>query len=78
MVASPIEEIGSWIYVYGVQTDTLLRCRVTDTSQARDRARHLRTRRFVELDYASAQVLCGTTNERPERCPVVIVHFDRE
>lgn len=76
MVSSPIVDIGEWVYVYGVQTQALRYCQVTDTSQARDRARHIRTGRIVELDYESTIALCGTTRDRPEQCPVVVVHLE--
>ena len=49
MVSSPRYEVGAWIWVYGANTGTLLHCRVTDVSQTRDRARHLRTKREVDL-----------------------------
>jgi hypothetical protein len=75
MVASPLEEIGAWVYVYGVRTGALRYCRVTDTSQARDRARHLRTRRYVELDYGNTIAICGTTRGRADACPVVVVRI---
>jgi hypothetical protein len=73
MVSSPIYPIGDWVYVYGVSTQALRYCQVTDTSQTRDRARHIRTHRIVELDYKSTIALCGTTRDRPEQCPVVVV-----
>ena len=75
MVSSPRYPIGSWVWVYGWNTDTLLHCRVTDVSQDRDRARHLRTKREVELGYTEAQRLCGRQylNHRPEQCPILVV-----
>lgn len=76
MVASPIYAIGEWVYVYGVQTGALRYCQVTDTSQARDRERHLRTGRIVEIDFQNTAAMCGSTEGRPEQCPVVVVRFD--
>jgi hypothetical protein len=75
MVSSPRYPIGTWIWIYGWNTDRLAHCRVTDVSQARDRARHLRTKREVELGYPAALRLCGARamRDRPERCPVVVV-----
>jgi hypothetical protein len=75
MVASPTQPIGSWVWVYGKQTGALLHCKVVDTSETRDRPRHLRTRRYVELDFQSAKIICGSTRDRPERCPVVVVRI---
>lgn len=73
MVSSPVEPLGTWLYVYGVRTGALRYCRVTDVSHPRDRARHLRTGRLIEIDYPNTWALCGSTKDRPERCPVVIV-----
>jgi hypothetical protein len=77
MVSSPRYPIGTWVYVYGANTDILLWCRVTDVSHPRDRARHLKTHREVELGYTEAVRLCGrkAMRDRPERCPVVVVYF---
>lgn len=75
MVSSPRYAVGTWLWIYGSNTDTLLHCRVTDVSQTKDRQRHLRTRREVELGYTEAQRLCGAgaMDKRPEQCPVVVV-----
>ena len=75
MVSSPRYQIGEWVWIYGLNTDTLLHCRITDVSQARDRARHLRTRREAELSYPVALALCGRKhiNHRPEQCPIIVV-----
>lgn len=54
MVAHPTAPLGTWLLVRGRVT---LRCRVTDTSQPADRARHIRTG-LVELDYTSAFKVC--------------------
>ncbi|HEU5104198.1 MAG TPA: hypothetical protein VFU22_34510 [Roseiflexaceae bacterium] len=77
MVSSPRYGLGTWLWVYGANTDTLLRCRVTDVSHPRDAARHIRTRREVELGYTEAQRLCGqeAMRDRPEECPVVVVRI---
>ena len=75
MVSSPTLPIGSWVWVYGQRTGALLRCRVTDVSHPRDRARHLRTRRLVELDYAVTRALCGATDEPSAACKVIIVRL---
>jgi hypothetical protein len=57
MVAHPSRPIGTWLWVIGRQTGVMLKCRVTDTSQPWDRARHMRTG-LIELDYASAKAIC--------------------
>ena len=75
MVSSAQYAIGDWLWIYGVRTDTLLHCRVTDTSHPRDKARHLRTKRLVELDYAVTRALCGATNEPSAACKVIIVRL---
>ena len=78
MVSSPRYPIGTWVYVYGFNTDTLLRCRVTDVSHTHDRARHLRTKREVELGFEAARKLCGEAamRARPEACPVLVVRLN--
>lgn len=75
MVSSPRYPIGTWLIVVGVNTNVVERCRVTDVSQTRDRARHLRTKREVELGYTEALRICGQAamRKRPESCPVVVV-----
>jgi hypothetical protein len=77
MVSSPYYDVGEWVLVYGVNTDRALRCRITDVSHPRDRARHIRTRRVTELSYEAALALCGRKhiNHRPEQCPVTVVRF---
>lgn len=80
MVSSPRYPIGTWLHILGQNTNTELYCRVTDVSAERDRARHLRTRREVELGYTEALRLCGKQhiNHRPEQCPVVVVKVNNE
>src|SRR6266498_494279 len=69
-ISSPRHPIGTWLLVEGVKTDKRLTCRVSDTSQPWDRPRHLRTRLF-ELDYYSAQIICGKWwRSRWLDCPV--------
>ncbi len=80
MVSSPYYGIGTWLYVYGVNTDRLEWCRVTDVSATRDRARHIRTGRVAELGYGEAERLCSAAalNKRPERCPVTVLRIEGE
>ena len=75
MVSSPVYPVGTWVWVWGRNTNALERCRVTDVSAARDRERHIRTRRVVELGYDEAVRFCGAEhiNDRPEQCPVVVL-----
>lgn len=75
MVSSPVHPIGSWVYVYGQHTGALLYCRVTDASHPKDRARHLRTHRVVELSFEVTEALCGSTRERAVDCPVVVIQM---
>ena len=75
MVSSAEHEVGAWLWIYGIRTDVLLHCRVTDVSHPRDRARHRRTKRLIELDYAVTHALCGSVNEPSASCPVVIVRL---
>ena len=79
MISSPTLPLGTWLYVYGKNTKTVLLCRVTDVSAPKDKARHIRTKRIVELGYTAAIRLCGrkNLNNRPEQCPVTIVR-DKE
>jgi hypothetical protein len=76
MVSSPIHPLGTWLWVYGERTGRLLKCRVTDVSAPKDKARHLRTRRIVELGYTVTEALCGSTRERVIDCPVVVYDAD--
>lgn len=78
MVSSPVYAVGTWVWVWGRNTATVLHCRVTDVSGAADRARHIRTKRVVELGYEEARQLCGEAhiNDRPEQCPVVVLRIN--
>lgn len=57
MFAHPTLPIGTWAFVEGAQTGVRRRCRVTDTSQPQDKARHIRTK-LIELDYWSSLAIC--------------------
>lgn len=76
MVSSPVWPLGTQLWVYGEKTGQVLHCTVTDVSAPKDRARHLRTRRVVELDYAVTKALCGSTKERVVDCPVIVVTLE--
>jgi hypothetical protein len=77
MVSSPYYEVGTRVIVYGSNTDRALSCRVTDVSAPKDRARHIRTRRVVELGFSEAQRLCGLDHmaDPPTKCPVIVIRF---
>lgn len=74
MVSSPYWKVGTWVYVYGYNTNQLEYCRVTDVSAPKDRARHLRTGRVAELGYEEARRLCGAKhlNDPPSKCPILV------
>lgn len=76
MISSPTLPIASWVWVYGINTDTLLHCRITDTSAPRDRQRHLDTNRRVELSFEVTKQLCGATREPSRSCPIVVIAED--
>lgn len=70
MLAHPTLAIGTWVEIEGITTGRKERCRVTDTSHPRDKARHIRTKR-IELDYASSRRLCGSRwKGKASECPV--------
>lgn len=70
MVSRPFGPLGAWVWVHGVRTEVTLKCLVVDVSHPRDRKRHQRTRRIVELSWEAARALCGTTRASPKACPV--------
>ena len=73
MVSRPRGPLGGWVWVYGVNTQTLLRCKIVDVSAPRDLARHVRTKRIAELSFEVTAALCGRTDERVIDCPIVTV-----
>jgi hypothetical protein len=73
MVSRPRGPIGGWVWVYGERTGALLRCKVVDVSAPKDRARHERTGRVVEISHENARALCGTTRGNVEECPVIVI-----
>jgi hypothetical protein len=73
MVSSPIWPLGTQLWVYGERTGELLDCTVVDVSAPKDAARHIRTRRVVELSFEVTKALCGSTRERVIDCPVMVV-----
>ena len=73
MVSSPVYPLGTRLWVYGHKMGALLHCTVVDVSADKDRERHIRTRRVVELDWAVTKQLCGSTKGRVVDCPVTII-----
>jgi len=78
MVSSPIHPVGAHVWVWGEKTKVLLRCLVADVSHPRDRARHLRTGRVIELGYASTAAICGNTTGPARECPVWVMRAGEE
>jgi hypothetical protein len=76
MISSAEYDIGTWVWVYGVRSGALLHCQVIDVSHPRDVARHRRTRRLIELDYAVTKEICTTTRGSSAECPVIIVRLE--
>lgn len=78
LVSSPRYPLLTKLYVYGVKTHTLQACTVVDVSHPRDKARHLRTGREVELSWEDTLHLCGSRKGRPEDCPVIVIKIGGE
>lgn len=73
MIASGQEPIGRWLTVSS--TRARRRCRVTDVCRPRDCTTIKRRRIVVELDFRSAQALCGIATfgqAPPSACPVEV------
>lgn len=87
MVSSPTYPIGTKVVIYGYNTDRAALCRVTDESAdidttgrnsgESDRKRHIRLKRFAELGYREAIVICGRQhiNDPPSGCPISVFYF---
>lgn len=76
-VSTPRHNIGEWLLVEGLRTGAREWCLVADTSAPEDRARHLATRLY-ELDYESAQGVCGKWwRDRSDECPVKVLALGR-
>lgn len=77
MVSSPIEPLGSWVYIHSLVTGYESWCRVTDTSAPQDRDRHIQKNRMIEFGWSITPQMCGITHvaqEPPEACPVEVQH----
>jgi hypothetical protein len=70
MVALDDTPLGSFVRVVGIRTGERRRCKVVDLSAPQDRAQHQRMH-LIELDFASAQAVCGHVGEPRRACPVV-------
>ena len=75
MISSARHPIRTKLYVYGVRTGELLTCIVVDVSHPRDKARHIRTGREIEVSWEDALRICGSRRERPTDCPVIVVQI---
>lgn len=73
MIVSPWHNLGDWLVLTSpIDNDSLL-CRVTDVAHPRD-AERLLAKRWFELDWESAKVLCNISRvgqEPPRDCPLV-------
>lgn len=80
MVSSPVYGVGTWVWVWSLNESTLHHCRVTDVSAGKDRQRHLRTKRVIEVGYKEARMICGEDHlqDRPEACPVIVLRVNDE
>ena len=49
-----------------------------DEVAAKDRERHIRTKRVIEVGYEEARRICGEEHmrDRPEQCPVVVLRIN--
>ena len=73
MVSSPVWPLGTELWVFGHATGVLLRCEVYDVSAPADRARHIRTRRVIEIGYANAMQICGSVTGSVRECKVTVI-----
>lgn len=71
LISSAYYPLGTHLWVWGVKTKRLKDCTVVDVSADKDRARHRRTKRLIEIAHEDAQELCGSTKSRPTDCPVI-------
>jgi hypothetical protein len=76
MVSRPRGPIGGWVWVYGVNTKQLRKCKIVDVSQPWDLARHERMGRVVEIAGELERTFCGHHGEPVVKCPVVVYDAD--
>lgn len=77
MVSSPIEPLGSWVYVESQVTGFESWCRVTDVSAPEHRDSHIAKNRMLEFGWSITPQMCGISyvaQEPPEKCPVIVSH----
>lgn len=75
MVATPHFALGSWVRVQSRKNGRSLRCRVTDVPQPRHLPLLRKRNIVVELNFASARILCNirrSGQEPPRACPVIV------
>jgi hypothetical protein len=73
MVSSPVYPLGTWLWVYGERTKTLMHCRVTDVSHPKHKQGHIDRRIVVEISHENTVALCGTTKGSVKECPVLVI-----
>jgi hypothetical protein len=73
MISSPTLLIGTWVYVRGQNTNTILHCRVTDVSAPKDKKRHIHAQLIAELNYGATINICGSTKLANKECPISIL-----
>lgn len=71
LISSAYYPIATHLWVYGRNTRVLRLCTVVDVSSEKDRARHHRTGRIIELSHSAALSLCGNLG-RPDECGVIV------
>lgn len=75
MISSPTLPLGSWVYVWGVRSQVLRHCRITDVSAPKDKERHMRTKRIAELSFDAALGICGIEyiDSQSKECPILVI-----
>lgn len=76
LISSAYYPIGTHLWVWGVSTKRLKDCLVVDVSADKDRARHRRTKRIIEIAHEDAMALCGSVKSRPTDCPVIVFYLE--
>lgn len=71
MIAATYEPIGAWVKITG-KTGEKRECLVVDVPAAHDRRSIERRGIVTELSYEMALVLCGSVQQAPNDCTVVI------
>lgn len=75
MIASPYEQLGTWLEVTSLLNGTVKECRVTDIAAPDDRDNIISRGIVIEFDLASAMIMCNISyygQEPPRACPVYV------